>query len=61
MLGFAKIFLLIILPLLLTACSDPHPQDCRNLVFKWGALIKRMENLAASLKSLSNSIKYNVK
>jgi len=40
---FTKIFLLITLPLLLTACGDPRPQDCKNLVFKWGALIKRME------------------
>jgi len=43
MLRSAKIVLLIIFPLLLTACSDPRPQDCKNLVFKWGALIKRME------------------
>jgi len=41
---FTKIFPLIILPLLLSACEpDTRPENCRKLLGNWGLVIHRME------------------
>jgi len=47
MIKFAKIFSLMILSLLLSACEpDTRPADCRKLLGNWGLVIHRMEKSA---------------